>query len=120
MSIFNPRTRWIRVILTVVNGALISHTVVGNVRKPVAQTKAPTTVEAISQQVRKLETGKKIERALRGGESHIYEIEIHAGQYLNAVIEQRGIDVVVRVIAPDGKHLVEIDSPNGDQGPEHE
>jgi CHAT domain-containing protein len=37
---------------------------------------------------------------------------------LNAVVEQRGIDVVVQVIAPDGKQLMEVDSPNGDQGPE--
>ena len=33
-------------------------------------------------------------------------------------MEQRSIDVVVRVIAPDGKTLYEVDSPNGTQGDE--
>ncbi len=69
-------------------------------------------------EVRKLEAGKQIDRKLSGGESHTYELEIQAGQYLNVVVEQLGIDVVVQVIAPDGKQAMEVDSPNGIQGPE--
>jgi CHAT domain-containing protein len=68
--------------------------------------------------VRKLEVGKPIERELKGGETHTYEIALEAGQFLNAVVEQRGIDVEVVVIAPDGKELMKIDSPNGTQGDE--
>src|SRR5262249_20646310 len=68
--------------------------------------------------IRKLEVGKPIEREMRSGESHSYEITLAAGQYLNAVVEQKGIDVVVIVIAPDGKTLTEVNSPNGAQGPE--
>ncbi len=68
--------------------------------------------------VRKLEVGKPIERELKGGESHTYEIVLEPGQFLNAVIEQRGIDVAVQVVAPDGKQVMEVDSPNGDKGPE--
>src|SRR4029077_10170146 len=33
-------------------------------------------------------------------------------------VNQRGIDVVVRVFAPDGSRIAEIDSPNGTQGDE--
>ena len=66
----------------------------------------------------KLEVGKPIERELKGGESHTYEITLEAGQNINAVVEQRGIDVVVQVIAPDGKQLMEVDSPNETQGDE--
>ena len=38
-----------------------------------------------------LEVGKPIERELSSGQSHVYEITLTAGQYLNAVVEQRGI-----------------------------
>jgi CHAT domain-containing protein/Tfp pilus assembly protein PilF len=68
--------------------------------------------------IRKLEAGKPIEREMKGGEEHAYEIRLEAGQFLNAVVEQRGIDVVVLVIGPDGKPLLEVDSPNGTEGPE--
>src|SRR5262245_38954917 len=38
-----------------------------------------------------LELGKPIERELAGGQSHAYQITLAAGQYLNVVVEQRGI-----------------------------
>jgi hypothetical protein len=69
-------------------------------------------------EVRKLEVGKPVERQMQGGESHTYEIMLSAGQFLDLVVDQRGIDVVVQVVAPDGKQLLEVDSPNGTQGPE--
>lgn len=65
-----------------------------------------------------LEPGKPIERELAGGQSHSYRFTINAGQYSRVVVEQRGVDVVVVLYAPDGKKLVERDSPNGKQGPE--
>jgi tetratricopeptide (TPR) repeat protein len=34
------------------------------------------------------------------------------------VVEQRGIDVAVTLLGPDGKQILEVDSPNGDRGPE--
>ena len=67
---------------------------------------------------RTLKVGDPIERELAGGQQHAYQITLSAGQYLNLVIEQRGIDVVVVLIGPDGKQLLEVDSPNGEQGPE--
>ncbi len=73
---------------------------------------------ATKPEARKLELGKPIERELKGGESHTYEITLIANQFLNAVVEQKGIDVVVQVIAPDGKQILEVDSPNGDKGDE--
>jgi CHAT domain-containing protein len=66
----------------------------------------------------KLEVGKPIERELSGGEAHIYEMALEASQYFGGVVVQRGIDVVVRVIAPDGKLLMELNTRNGLQGDE--
>lgn len=68
-------------------------------------------------EVRKLEIGKAVERELKGGEAHLYAITLNGNSYFNAVVAQRGIDVVV-VSAPGGKPLLEMDSPNGDKGDE--
>ncbi len=65
-----------------------------------------------------LTLGKPIERTLSGNEAHSYKIVLAANQYLHIVVEQRGIDVVVALFAPDGKKIAEVDSPNGTQGPE--
>jgi tetratricopeptide (TPR) repeat protein len=69
-------------------------------------------------QVRQLEAGRPIERELSGGQSHSYRITMAAGQYLHLVVDQRGIDVVVVLLAPDGEKRSEVDSPNGTAGPE--
>src|SRR5436853_2114267 len=69
-------------------------------------------------EIRQLEIGKPIERELRGGQSHVYEIQLVAGQYLSAIVDQRGIDVAITVIGADGKPLIEADAPNGALGPE--
>ncbi len=45
-------------------------------------------------------------------------MEVPAGHVLRGVVEQQGIDVVVRVLGPDGALIAEVDSPNGTQGPE--
>lgn len=65
-----------------------------------------------------LERGKTIERPLAGGESHWYSITLDKGQFLRAVFDQRGIDIVVTAYGPDEKKIVDVDSPNGAEGPE--
>src|SRR2546423_9910056 len=65
-----------------------------------------------------LERGKPVERELRGTGSHTYGLTLEAGEYLNLVVDQRGIDVLVRVSDPTGKVVLEVDSPNGTNGPE--
>jgi len=67
---------------------------------------------------KKLETESPIERLLSGGEVHTYELAVAADQYLHIIVFQRGIDVVVTVIDPDDKQIIEVDNPNGVQGPE--
>jgi hypothetical protein len=52
-----------------------------------------------------LALGKPIERNLAGNEAHSYKIVLAANQYLHVVVEQRGIDVVVALFAPDGKKI---------------
>lgn len=77
------------------------------------------TVDAQSDKdIHPLELNKPVERELAGGQSHSYRVVLTADQYLHVVADQRGIDVVVALFGPDGKQIVEVDSPNGTQGPE--
>jgi CHAT domain-containing protein/tetratricopeptide (TPR) repeat protein len=57
------------------------------------------------------------ERELPTGTVDVYEIDLDAGQYLHFQADQRGVDVLVDVIAP-GRRLFKADSPNGSCGPE--
>ena len=61
---------------------------------------------------------KPIERELKGDESHSHSITLQAGQYVDIVVQQKGIDVVVALFDPAGTKIVEVDSPNGTNGPE--
>jgi CHAT domain-containing protein/tetratricopeptide (TPR) repeat protein len=81
---------------------------------PAPQDAKPTT----TQQAVPLEKAKPIERELAGSEVHAYSIQLTTGQFLNVVVGQYDIDVVVTVFAPDGKQLARFDSPIGDPGPE--
>jgi len=65
-----------------------------------------------------LDPQHRVERDLAPGQLHAYTIALTAGQHLDAAVEQRGIDVVVRVYEPGGTRLAEIDSPNGAKGDE--
>lgn len=55
---------------------------------------------------------------LRGGEKHEYVLTLTRGEFVQVVVDQQGVDVVVTVYAPDGKKVAEVDSPNGANGPE--
>ncbi|HVQ36365.1 MAG TPA: hypothetical protein VMS31_02460 [Pyrinomonadaceae bacterium] len=66
-----------------------------------------------------LQLGVPVERTLARGQSQSFTISLEQDQFLQLVVEQRGIDVVVKVVSPTGKMLGEFDSPNGNEGPEN-
>jgi CHAT domain-containing protein/Tfp pilus assembly protein PilF len=113
----NPDSRlhyWLIVVLVTVLAYHLASALTSDVGQP---GKASANTQSSLGDVPKLEAGKPIEREMKGGESHNYEILLEAGQYLNVTVDQRGIDVVVKLIAPNGKQLTEVESPNGTQGP---
>ncbi|HYV06427.1 MAG TPA: CHAT domain-containing protein [Blastocatellia bacterium] len=65
-----------------------------------------------------LAVGVQVDRELKAGETHSYVVKLSSGQYLHVVVEQRGIDVVVRLFGPGGQKLTEVNSPNETQGAE--
>ncbi len=82
---------------------------------------ASASVARFTQQAIDLELGKPIERELAGGQKHRYQITLAEGQYASVVVEQRGIDIVARVLGPDGKQIAEFDDelrPQGREKPE--
>ena len=69
-------------------------------------------------QIRDLEKRKPIERAIAATDTHYYRVTLKAGEFLRALVDQRGIDLIIIVYSPDGQKILEVDSPNGIQGPE--
>jgi CHAT domain-containing protein/tetratricopeptide (TPR) repeat protein len=59
-----------------------------------------------------LQPGQTIERELAGGQKHIYQINLGAGLFFSAEVEQK-IDVTVKVSDPAGQPLFEADNPHG-------
>jgi CHAT domain-containing protein/tetratricopeptide (TPR) repeat protein len=54
-----------------------------------------------------LEFGKAIERQIAGGETHTYTVTLVSGEFFHAVMEERGIDVSLVLLGPDGRKVVE-------------
>src|SRR5215475_6072183 len=65
-----------------------------------------------------LEPGKPIERELSGSQTHSYQVTVADGQHVSVIVEQRGIDVIVKCFGPDGKLIADIDLENRLNGEE--
>jgi CHAT domain-containing protein/Tfp pilus assembly protein PilF len=76
---------------------------------PRLQTQSESTLLK-NEQVSTLELGKPIEREVSGVENHAYPIGLAEGQYASVVVQQRGIDLVVRVFGPDGRLIISVDN----------
>jgi len=70
------------------------------------------------QELTTLTPGTTIERSMKGGESHSYQVALTQGQFLYVEVEQKGIDVEVILFGADGKQISHTDSQNGLWGPE--
>src|SRR3954469_13819833 len=47
-----------------------------------------------------LTDGLVLERELKGGETHVYPVDLQAGQFLRVRVQEEGIDVTVRLVDP--------------------
>ena len=66
-----------------------------------------------------LQPGTPLQRTISPGESHTFTIDLSDEQYLQFVVDQKGIDLIVRVFSPTGKSLGDFDTSNGGEGPEN-
>jgi CHAT domain-containing protein/Tfp pilus assembly protein PilF len=68
--------------------------------------------------IRSLEPGEPVKREMAGGQQHTYLVKLNADQFLKAIVEQDGIDIIVQVSGPDGKTVMEFDSESSLHGQE--
>jgi hypothetical protein len=59
-----------------------------------------------------------VETTLPPGAAHRYEVSLKRGQSADVVVQQKGVDVVVELRAPNGALLDEVDGPTGRNGDE--
>ncbi len=71
-----------------------------------------------SADARRLEPGKPLIRDVSGGETQSYEINLASGQFLSASVSGGSVDLAVRVFAPGGDLIFEIDPSSGPQSPQ--
>jgi hypothetical protein len=65
-----------------------------------------------------LQMSTPIDRTLGPGQTHEFTVTLEENNWIQFVVEQQGIDVLVKVSSPEGKAVGEFDSPNGTDGPE--
>lgn len=53
------------------------------------------------------------------GQTRNHTFSLEAGQYLHLIVEQRGLDVITKIEDSTGNLLLQVDSPNFDQGSEN-
>lgn len=70
-----------------------------------------------AQQSGTLLLGTPIERTIGPGQTHSYQVAAEENSLVQITVEQRGVDVIVRVHL--GKRVAEYDTPNGSEGPEN-
>src|SRR6186713_1593934 len=67
---------------------------------------------------RELAPGVPMEGELRG-DTHIFQLALGARQYARVVVDQPGADVAVRVRAPGGEEIADVDGALATSNPEH-
>lgn len=67
---------------------------------------------------RPLAPGQSMTREMTGAETHRYTFELKKDEFFQVRVEQKGVDVALRLLDAEGKELAKMDSPNGKNGPE--
>jgi CHAT domain-containing protein len=69
-------------------------------------------------QIQELPPNQTIERELTGTETHRYKFTLQANDFFQVRVEQKGVDVALRLVDANGTVLATMDSPNSKDGPE--
>ena len=81
---------------------------------PQPQAAPPTTIR----QAGKLELHHPVGRDLGPGQADLFTVDATAGQFLRVVADQKGVNVLLRIVDPEGKVLVTANRPNNGFGPQ--
>ncbi len=78
---------------------------------PPATTATPTpSVERLDRGNLELRPGARLSGTMQRGEQHLYHLGCTAGLFYDLVVHQRGLDVEVKLFAPDGSLVRRVDS----------
>jgi len=69
-----------------------------------------------SDEIRSLSPNQTIEAELLIGQKHRYRVTLAVNEFLQARVEQKGIDVIVELFDASGKLVAQMDSPNLAEG----
>src|SRR5688500_18466563 len=65
-----------------------------------------------------LEFGQTVERAIAGGERHIYKLRLDQNQFIKIELEQTNCDVILSLSSPEKVNVFEFKDDNLRNGPE--
>jgi CHAT domain-containing protein len=68
--------------------------------------------------VRYLPPNQMLRRELMGAETHRYKFNLKVNEFFQVRVEQKGIDVMLKLLNASNNVLATMDSPNGKEGPE--
>lgn len=71
------------------------------------------SVAVFAQDVPNLVLNQALERDIKGGEMQVFTVQISANQTAKVEIEQKGIDVSLAALRPNGERFIESESPSG-------
>ena len=99
------------VLFTLFGGVSYGQTVGERVQVNIGQETNPVEVvaDALSQ---------SLDREISAVERHSYRVSVDTGQFTSVSIQQRGVDLVARLLGPDEKLIAEIDADSRPQGSE--
>ena len=80
--------------------------------------RSPLGQSAEEKQTATIEPGQFVDRDISGGQFHAYEISMTAGQCVNLIVHQRGIDVAIAVLDSNDNVVANFDSQKSQQGEE--
>ncbi|HRH43404.1 MAG TPA: tetratricopeptide repeat protein, partial [Pyrinomonadaceae bacterium] len=75
-------------------------------------------IYVLAQESTEINSGQKLEREITTSEKHTYKFTVPANQFVNIAVEQKGIDILLKLISPEGTTIAEYDSPTGRTGTE--
>lgn len=58
------------------------------------------------------------ERQIGGGEKHCFKVELKPDEFFQARAEQKGVNLLLRLLDAGGREVAQMNSPNGKEGPE--
>jgi hypothetical protein len=71
-----------------------------------------------AQQITSLEVGRAITTEISGEQEHNYQLVLSEGQYARVIVDQRGVDISVRVLGPRGELIAIFNNEYQSQGEE--